>query len=774
MMQDNLSNLRCTTTALLVAVVVGTAVLATTAVRGEPLVEAQNGNLTLSVDASQDIVLARGDEVTTVNALVAELASLRSQVNTLSAAVAGVHRDSKVVEWVSHKKTGQDSNGYISVGTAHTDEVLHIDVTDSGCNSGIGLAFDVSANWGVDRGQEPQVHPRGNSHSGLAQRFKFYYKSIDQTTYQLFLVITGWANACNNQLEQPHQATVTVQASGSRFELDKSNTLRWDSTGYKLAPVSRSGYTVSTKTSVYKTHYADESKRASYISLGRAHVEQALKVDITDSGCGSSQAFSYQIVAKWGVATTTSSHPQAFTLGAANLGAQKGYNIYWSPSGQSRYNLYLKVDGHGPCGSQEGVEHTLISSIAAPDDRFLDQVSVEWDPTDANSGVRKMDMVNFQEELAGSKSTVDTIIYDAHDPDPEKRQGEFNIGVMDVAEILHIDISDTGCFSGIGLSIVLSSTYGIKKYDHLFQPTAYIFTTPHVNHLDDRFVLMYKALNEAQYQVFLRVQGWAPCASQSHELRITTQSSGPKFTYKSARAPYDDATYSPVTEVRMADVVDLVPAPGQLAGWKPLRASDIAGVSTTNTRIEIVDVAIGTMKITSTALERGCGNGAGSSDLIIFHGAWSKIRYTQTFYGRASCYGIFSSKKYHWPISGSKGGESVTVNGRDRMKALQTSATENGLSAFDPALDRTFFGQNLNVDGTVTQVPTTDTEMCSNENHFWQQFDKPRSVMVELRREALENPAGISTGTSCSELVSDGAASRGAYWEYSTLEVLYE
>jgi len=70
--------------------------------------------------------------------------------------------------------------------------VLHIDVMDTGCNSGIGLAFTLSANWGVDRGQEPQLMPAGNSHSGLANKFTFYYESIDYDNYNLYLVIAGW------------------------------------------------------------------------------------------------------------------------------------------------------------------------------------------------------------------------------------------------------------------------------------------------------------------------------------------------------------------------------------------------------------------------------------------------------------------------------------------------------------------------------------------------------------------------------------------------------
>ena len=45
----------------------------------------------------------------------------------------------------------QNPSGYhwFSVGTAETEDVLHLDVSDHGCNSGVGLSFTIVASHGL-------------------------------------------------------------------------------------------------------------------------------------------------------------------------------------------------------------------------------------------------------------------------------------------------------------------------------------------------------------------------------------------------------------------------------------------------------------------------------------------------------------------------------------------------------------------------------------------------------------------------------------------------
>jgi len=189
------------------------------------------------------------------------------------------------------------------------------------------------------------------------------------------------------------------------------------------------------------------------------------------------------------------------------------------------------------------------------------------------------------------------------------------------------------------------------------------------------------------------------------------KSSGPLFKPKAGGA-FDAGTYRAMPSLRMADVIDLIPDDGTSTGWLPIRSDDITAVDAINVAIEMQDLQIGTLTITSTPRAWGCGSGPGASDTYFIRGGWTKLRYRQTFYGTASCYGIFGSQGYHYANS-SLGGEVITVNGLDDTSRLEVySVADNGLFEFDPAIDRFFYAENIDFDNSDDSIDTVTA--CHN------------------------------------------------------------
>lgn len=93
--------------------------------------------------------------------------------------------------------------------------------------------------------------------------------------------------------------------------MDADNTMKWDGETYKMIPVSGDGYEVKTKTTRYPSHTANPATREAYIPIGRAHVEQALKIEMADGGCNSGIGLEWQVHARYGLNNKESSHPQA-------------------------------------------------------------------------------------------------------------------------------------------------------------------------------------------------------------------------------------------------------------------------------------------------------------------------------------------------------------------------------------------------------------------------------------------------------------------------------
>jgi len=108
-----------------------------------------------------------------------------------------------------------------------------------------------------------------------------------------------------------------------------------------------------------------------------------------------------------------------FTLGSANADLAGKFHIYWAPAGQEYYNMYMMVDGWGPCGAAPSATHTMTVTVAAADDRFTPAVSEEWNP----DRYVLMDLLNVEAALASAAPFMDTVSYDAHHEDPEDRAG---------------------------------------------------------------------------------------------------------------------------------------------------------------------------------------------------------------------------------------------------------------------------------------------------------------------------------------------------------------
>jgi hypothetical protein len=120
----------------------------------------------------------------------------------------------------------------------------------------------------------------------------------------------------------------------------------------------------------------------------------------------------------------------------------------------------------------------------------------------------------------------------------------------------------------------------------------------------------------------------------------------------------------------------------------------------------------------------GCGPLANDVTLIADSIPWTRVRFYESFYNYASCWGIFGG-------------------------TYGTSSSPN-LLPFDAAID-TIYNQ-YNMGGSQAAFDGTDVRCDNTSQNFWHDGNgsgPSHDATVILRRNVASSPAGLSTGVGC-------------------------
>lgn len=122
---------------------------------------------------------------------------------------------------------------------------------------------------------------------------------------------------------------------------------------------------------------------------------------------------------------------------------------------------------------------------------------------------------------------------------------------------------------------------------------------------------------------------------------------------------------------------------------------------------------------------------------------WTKVRYKQTFAGRAACWTIAGGKDPYFPQL-------------------------HRLIAFDSSVD--VVRNAVKMGGTAGDAYDGSTRRCDdNPMNFWLNDGVMHSATFILRRDAIDGPAGLSTVADCGDF--GAGTTSNTYWEYSDIYV---
>jgi hypothetical protein len=129
----------------------------------------------------------------------------------------------------SNFAAGSETKGeaLMYIGTFNAWEVIHLDVSDNGCQSTTGIFFNIVARWGLDGAKcqdtldpnsdycAPEAFMFGTAHNTAAGNIKPYWVAIDgkQTLYELYIGVTNF-NQCGDDESRPHTLLASVRSSG--------------------------------------------------------------------------------------------------------------------------------------------------------------------------------------------------------------------------------------------------------------------------------------------------------------------------------------------------------------------------------------------------------------------------------------------------------------------------------------------------------------------------------------------------------------------------------
>lgn len=146
------------------------------------------------------------------------------------------------------------------------------------------------------------------------------------------------------------------------------------------------------------------------------------------------------------------------------------------------------------------------------------------------------------------------------------------------------------------------------------------------------------------------------------------------------------------------------------------------------TNVIVSTGADGGARIQNVPTSRGCGDAkGGAASTTHIAGPWTKIRFTQEFSGRASCWAIFGA----------------TLGGSHSV-----GIPSSNLEPVDDAAGDKVWLQDMDDE----KVITTSTRCDNTADNFWHSNSGgagAAKTTVELRRSDMEAEAGLSTYTSC-------------------------
>ncbi|XP_031568719.1 uncharacterized protein LOC116303333 [Actinia tenebrosa] len=176
------------------------------------------------------------------------------------------------------------------------------------------------------------------------------------------------------------------------------------------------------------------------------------------------------------------------------------------------------------------------------------------------------------------------------------------------------------------------------------------------------------------------------------------------------------------------------------AEWRRVTKEMVQSTYSVGVELKYSDIG-GGLQIKGDVTKNGCGKTTGSGAITFIKGNWIKIKYTQEFIGRVSCWKIFGGTaypKYRKQFAFSIDDECYYP----RINNLMDLSAAEGDKIYGEHLMNS--DNNSKFDGRVYR--------CDNKTqNFWESNNDKgmRGATVELRRSPAGGEAGISTETSC-------------------------
>jgi len=304
-------------------------------------------------------------------------------------------------------KTEEDVALLKYLGKFKVQSVVHIDVSDAGFGSDVGIFFNVVARWGLAGKSTPESYMFGAANEKAASHVTLKFKAVSNAEYELYLAINhftgtgaskGRVNACANTDGSdrcdylPHVASVTLRSSAKLVDAEPSckaadgkgctgimdmpllSVKGIDQVVKKMAPKSiefaddwKKQGSFSTGERFAVTDYGElnrkvikvlytgndvakdeiSSKFSMQVPIGLMKTSQPVHITVQDSGWGSTVGHSYTCVAR--VYTTNQAKvwsPECFYFGSAAAGAvEEKFRFFFVPPPEITETNGLAEDG---------------------------------------------------------------------------------------------------------------------------------------------------------------------------------------------------------------------------------------------------------------------------------------------------------------------------------------------------------------------------------------------------------------------------------------------
>lgn len=425
--------------------------------------------------------------------------------------------------------TGDDGKDYrvfddkpMYIGKFKATQVVHVDVEDDGCGTGLGLHYTVVGRMGV---QKSWGKPRSFNYGSLAQYMNgaatlFNLEITDSNAdlvanreYHLWLRAKGTlrGKACGNP-----SRTTAITARPSTAPLPQPAATPTSTGSQPIHHVGLEGvrnlinqHYPPVNTVPYKSNYGDKTEHP-VVYIGRVNSAQHLDVYIDNKACARTLGARFTVVshptsfAASAIDMPNRLGPEAFIFGTAS--SQRGNEIdnlqlWWKPvykegrEGKftSSYDMWVYVKGKPePCGDSDFTNATLSTRVVSstplvvPEEgpatldltdaetRRVPVVSLEdiatlldGDPTTVPAATEDKlygDLLsNFKSGVSSVSGGVDTALKYNCTPDggaPRETVTKW-LGLFHVADVVHMDVSDKGWGSNTGAYINIVGRDGL-------------------------------------------------------------------------------------------------------------------------------------------------------------------------------------------------------------------------------------------------------------------------------------------------------------------------